>query len=276
MTITVPTSPQPASEPVTFLELEITRACELRCSHCYSNSGPAAGTGAMTLADWMHIIEQAAGHPDITTVQFIGGDPLDHPAFAELVEYALLHGLRVAVFTNLYRVSDRHWGVLARKGVRVSTSWYSADRTQHDSITGVRGSFDATWANIAAARRMGIEVKVGMVQVIEGQDVEGGAELLKVLGVTDISLDRARPVGRAAPRGVAATDDDLCGRGRAAIDTDGRLMPCVLGRHHSAGDVREVPLADLLDSPGWKGMVSSIHGHGSCTPADSNDCDPSR
>lgn len=276
MTITEPVPPT-MFEPVKFLELEITRSCQLRCGHCYSNSGPAAGTGAMTLADWMHLIEQAAAHPSIETVQFIGGEPLDHPAFAELAEYALLHGLKVAVFTNLYQVSERSWSVLARDGVRVSTSWYSADRAQHDAITGQPGSFDATWANIAAARGRGIALKVGMVRVLDGQDLDGGAEMLGVLGITNITRDDARPVGRAAPRGTTTTDADLCqrcGKGRAAIDTDGRLMPCVLGRHHSAGNVRDVPLADLLTGAEWEEIVRSIDGSGLCAPADSNDCNP--
>lgn len=61
-----------------------------------------------------------------------------------------------------------------------------------------------------------------MVQVIEDQDLDGGAQMLTSLGGTDITRDRARPVGRTAPRGVVATNEDLCskcGHSRAAIDT---------------------------------------------------------
>ncbi|MDL4773618.1 SPASM domain-containing protein [Actinomadura xylanilytica] len=66
-----------------------------------------------------------------------------------------------------------------------------------------------------------------------------------------------------------------CGRGRAAIDTSGRLMPCVLGRAFDAGNVRDAPLAELLAADRWSEVVASIPGKaGRCGPADSNDCDP--
>ena len=274
---TTSTATRHAVEPVTFLELEITRDCTLVCSHCYSNSGPAAGNGPMTTADWMSVIEQAAEHPTIKTVQFIGGEPTRHRAFANLALYARLLTLQVAVFTNLVSVTEQHWRVFTKSGVHVSTSWYSADPAEHDQITGQPGSFDMTWSNICAARRLGLKLRVGLVQVLDGQDIDGAERMLRELGITNITRDKARPVGRAAARGAAATDTDLCskcGRGRAAIDTAGRLMPCVLGRHHCAGDVRETPLAELLNRREWAEMVDSIHGHGSCAPADSNDCNP--
>ncbi|WP_329520423.1 radical SAM protein [Spirillospora sp. NBC_01491] len=89
MTITTDIPAPTRIEPVAFLELEITRRCTAACLHCYSNSGPAGGTGTMTPADWTRVIEQAAAHPAIDTVQFIGGEPTLHPAFAELARFAL-------------------------------------------------------------------------------------------------------------------------------------------------------------------------------------------
>lgn len=274
--VTTATQNRPATEPVTFLELEITRDCTLRCSHCYSNSGPTAGNGTMTTADWTAVIKEAAEHPTIDTVQFIGGEPTRHSSFANLAFYALLLDLNVAVFTNLVSVTEQQWRLFTKPRVQVSTSWYSTDPAQHDTITGQPGSFDLTWSNIYAARRLGIELKVGIVKVLDDQDIDGAERMLAELGITDITRDHARPVGRAAHRRPATSKDlcGRCGRGRAAIDTTGRLMPCVLGRHHSIGNVREAPLAELLDRPEWADLVSSIHGTGRCAPADSNDCNP--
>jgi hypothetical protein len=39
-------------------------------------------------------------------VQLIGGEPLTSPYAAPLIEHALGLGLRVEVFTNLYKVTD--------------------------------------------------------------------------------------------------------------------------------------------------------------------------
>ncbi|MEU3785842.1 MULTISPECIES: hypothetical protein [Streptomyces] len=58
---------------ITFLELEITRECQLTCpSHCYAQAGPGAGHGSMTGNDWRRVISDAAGI-GVTKVQFIGG-----------------------------------------------------------------------------------------------------------------------------------------------------------------------------------------------------------
>ncbi|WP_344903044.1 SPASM domain-containing protein [Actinomadura meridiana] len=121
-----------------------------------------------------------------------------------------------------------------------------------------------------------------MIEVLSDQDLTGGVEMLTMLGITDITRDHTRPVGRASRRGSPATGGDLCGRcgdGRAAIDTHGRLMPCVLGRGFDAGNVTETPLAELLDGAAWRRIVARIPrragaGHG-CNPnSDGNDCSP--
>ncbi|GAA2618663.1 radical SAM protein [Actinomadura fulvescens] len=267
-----------AVAPVSFLELEITRDCTAACQHCYSNSGPTGGTGTMRPADWLRVIEQAAAHPTIETVQFIGGEPTMHPTFVGLVRFALGSGLQVAIFTNLIEVTPALWDLYGHERVRLSTSWYSADRAQHDRILRQPGAYDATWANLREVVRRDIPIKVGLVRVVDDQDIDGAVEQILGLGITNYNVDDARPVGRALGRGQRTTVDDLCGMcgdGRAAIDTTGRLMPCVLGRDFDAGNVHESALADLLAGGRWAEVVDAIPGKADrCGPADSNDCDP--
>ena len=44
-----------------FLELEITRRCQLMCeTHCYAQAGPTQGHGVMTGDDWKRVISEAA------------------------------------------------------------------------------------------------------------------------------------------------------------------------------------------------------------------------
>lgn len=50
-------------------------------------------------------------------MQFIGGEPTLHPEFAELVTHALAAGLKVQVYSNLYRVKLQHWDLFERPGV---------------------------------------------------------------------------------------------------------------------------------------------------------------
>ncbi|MQA96006.1 MAG: radical SAM protein [Streptosporangiales bacterium] len=264
---------------VDFLELEITTECALACRHCYSKSGPKGDTGTMSTRDWLHVIEQAAAL-NMETVQFIGGEPTMHPDFHTLAQYALLKGLKVAVYTNLLDVTPELWELYMHPEVTISTSWYSADPAKHAEVTGSPDSFRRTRANIVEALRRGIDLKAGIVEVVDGQGVDEARADLEALGVTDIQIDRARAIGRAA-RGRAPDISELCGncgRGRAAIDTHGRLIPCVLGRFLIAGNVTATPLGELLAGQRWDDIVTSVPDKScvTCTPADSNDCDPSR
>jgi MoaA/NifB/PqqE/SkfB family radical SAM enzyme len=263
-----------------FLELEITQFCQLRCAHCYSESGPQAGRGTMTAHDWEQVIDQAAVL-GVETVQFIGGEPTLDPDLSRLVRYALGAALKVDVYTNLVHVTPDLWELFSLPGVSLGFSWYSADPGKHAEVTGSRASHARTKANIREVLRRGIPLRAGIVEVVEGQGIERAEAELRALGVMNMRADRARGVGRAA-HGNEPTVSELCGRcgrDRAAIGMDGQLTPCVLGRFLIAGNVKETPLGDILDGEAWRKVVASVppvDACVTCTPADSNDCNPSR
>lgn len=282
---------------VTFLELEITGRCQLTCSHCYAEAGPAKGHGTMTADGWKRVIDEAA-RIGVTKVQFIGGEPTLHPDFVQLVEHVLDRNLGVQVYSNLYRVRLEHWQLFGRPGVSLATSYYADTDDGHDAVTGRRGSHAATRANIIEAVRRGIHVQVGIADVLEGQRVDQARAELEALGVTDINIDRVRGVGNAAK--LLPSTSELCGNcahGRAAVMPDGTVTPCVLGRFLPTGSVKDVSLKAVFESDRW-GQVKQLipprvgagctpdedscmpspgaNPSGACTPADSNDCDPSR
>jgi MoaA/NifB/PqqE/SkfB family radical SAM enzyme len=263
-----------------FLELEITQFCQLRCSHCYSHSGPEAGRGTMTPADWQRLIDQAAAI-GIRTVQFIGGEPTLDPDMPALARYALHASLNVDIYTNLVHVTPELWDLFTHPRVSVGFSWYSADPATHGQVTGSTASYARTKANVTEAVRRGVRLTAGVVEVIEGQDTAAAIAQLRELGVTQINTDRVRGVGRAA-HGTPPAISELCGqcgKGRAAIGMDGQLTPCVIGRFLVAGNVRDTPLAELFAGPRWHEIIASVPERDvcvTCTPADSNDCNPSR
>ncbi|MGW0917172.1 radical SAM protein, partial [Streptomyces sp. NPDC002784] len=275
MTARVDTSGRGEFGRVTFLELEITSRCQLTCSHCYAEAGPAKSHGTMTGEDWKQVIDEAA-RLGVTTVQFIGGEPPLHPDFTELVEHALDRSVGVQVYSNLYRVRLEHWGLFERPGVSLATSYYADTDDGHDAVTGRKGSHAATRANIIEALRRGIHVQVGIVDVLEGQRVDQAHAELTALGVMDINVDRVRGVGNAAK--ALPSTSELCGNcadGRAAIMPDGTVIPCVLGRFLPAGSVKGGSLKAVLDSERWrevKQLIPLRRGAG-CTP-DEDSCMP--
>lgn len=273
-----------ASAVPSFLEFEITGLCQLRCTHCYADSGPQGGPGTMTPEDWEHVIDQAAAI-GVSMVQFIGGEPTLSPALPRLVRYALSAGLKVWVYSNLVRVTPELWELFSQPGVSLGTSWYSADESIHAKITGSRASHARTAANIAEAISRGIFVRAAIVEITEGQDTERAAGYLRGLGVTDIRIRPQQDLGRAARDGNAHDAAELCGRcgdNRAAIMADGQLTPCVVGRWLDSGNVKTTPLAGIFAGPAWQRSLAIVprrdpgaSAPNDCPPAsDGNDCPP--
>lgn len=43
---------------LSFVWLEITGKCQLTCNHCYADSGPTGGDGAMLPGNWCRVIDE--------------------------------------------------------------------------------------------------------------------------------------------------------------------------------------------------------------------------
>lgn len=266
----------------TFLELEITGMCQLDCTHCYAHSGPAGDHGTMTVDDWRSVIGQAADL-GVTEVQFIGGEPTLHPDFPALLDCAIGCGLKVQVFSNLVAVREPLWERLRRPAVSLATSYYSDCADQHARVTGRRTAHARTRANIARAVKLGIPLKVGIIDIFDGQRVEQARRELQALGVRHIHIDRQRGVGRATTAtGVGPTVEELCGRcgiGRAAIGPQGGVWMCVLSRFlPPAGNVRTTPLRSIVEGEAMTALLAQVPRHPdatACKPnSDGSDCSP--
>lgn len=261
-----------------FAWLEITGKCQLKCLHCYAESGPNGSHGSMTPLQWRAVIDQVAelGAP---LVQFIGGEPTLHPDFIALARYALSKGLAVEVYTNLVLVNDALWELFATPGVQLATSYYSDDPQQHGRITGAANSHRLTTANIEQAVRRGIPLRVGLIDIEDGQRADAARALLKQMGVTEIGYDRLREVGRGQRQQTADTSQ-LCGQctnNSVAIAPDGTVWPCVFTRWLPVGNVQDSPLATILTGSVMSSVAEALdaefaqrmsceHGDRGCNP----------
>jgi MoaA/NifB/PqqE/SkfB family radical SAM enzyme len=266
-----------------FLELEVTGICQIRCIHCYADSGPQGGHGTMISADWERVIDQAAAL-GVRTVQFIGGEPLIAPQLPRLVRHALKAGLNVNVYSNLVRVTPALFDLLASPRLSLSTSWYTADPAAHEQITGSKTAWASTRANIAEAVRRGIPVRAAIIGgIVPGQDLIAAEADLRALGVADIRGRSVQGAGRAAAGRHENDPSELCGHcgiGRAAVLPDGQLTPCVIARWMHTGNVRKTPIGEILAGQAWRDALASVPRMADpyaaeCPPAsDGDDCPP--
>lgn len=270
--------------PVTFLALDLTGRCQLTCTHCYAESGPTGSHGTMTAKDWCAVIEEAAGM-GVSEIQFIGGEPTLHPAFEEILQYAIVSGVPVEIFSNLYRVSDAMWELFARPGIILATSYYSDDPEEHAAITGRPDSYGRTRANIVKAVGLGIPIRASIVKVLDEQRTEQAHAELAALGVKRIRPGVVQQLGRAAGTGFGRNPDQLCGRcghRRLAISSTGNVTPCVMSGWMVTGNVHRQSLAEILAGQAWHNALTQIPAQAKvcapeCNPAsDGDDCPPAQ
>ncbi|MGW1073235.1 radical SAM/SPASM domain-containing protein [Streptomyces sp. NPDC002537] len=240
-----------------YLWLDMTRKCQLECTHCYNGSGPQGGHGAMSRDDWVEVLDQAA-KVGVENVTLIGGEPMMYPHTIEIADHALALGIRVEVYSNLVHVTDTWWTLLQREGMSLATSYYSNKATEHNKITG-RPSHARTRANVIKAIELGVPIRAGIVGDNE-QVIEAAKTDLKSIGVTRIGTDHIREFGRAScgQKPDASNLCGGCGDGRASIDPSGNVSPCVLSTWMGVGNVREDSLASILSGPALSGAVDSL------------------
>jgi MoaA/NifB/PqqE/SkfB family radical SAM enzyme len=109
-----PTAPLPQ-----FVQIEPVGQCNLRCAMCsiqYRHAGPPWGPPAlMPYDDFVKLLD---GFPTANELHLQGlGEPLMHPEFFRMVEYAVGKGLKVSTNTNLTLLTPRRVEQCVRSGL---------------------------------------------------------------------------------------------------------------------------------------------------------------
>ena len=119
----------------------ITRRCNLRCVHCYSDSEPKSYGGELTFREAKRVIDDLAKF-GIPALLFSGGEPLTHPDFFAIARYASEAGLRLTLSTNGTLL--RRAAAYSLKQMGFSYVGISLDGIGdvHDKFRGKRGAFD--------------------------------------------------------------------------------------------------------------------------------------
>jgi MoaA/NifB/PqqE/SkfB family radical SAM enzyme len=183
------------SSKLKFVWLEITGKCNLRCTHCYADSVPEGAHSALSRDEWQSIITDAQ-EMGAETIQFIGGEPTLHPDFSDLVRFVANSGLKIEVFTNLLHVPSSMWTLFEECQVSLATSFYSSDSTIHDRVTTRVGSQRRMLATIQDALRRSLPLRVGLINVLPEQHVTETEAMLRSIGVSNITVDTVRGIGR--------------------------------------------------------------------------------
>jgi len=238
-----------------FLWLEVTSKCNLKCTHCYADSGPSLPlVQGMSYDNWRDVLKQAFAL-GCRSVQFIGGEPALCPDLPRLIRDARKIGFDlIEVYTNGTILSPALRESLVKEEADLAFSIYGSRPDVHDAVTGRSGSFAKTLDGIRWALNAGLNVRASIIEMASNsEDIRATKALLRKLGVRSIRVDPVRGIGRGSVL-VSANSlnpmDELCGqcwRGKLAVDPSGNVFPCVFSRFCQVGHVSQ-SLASILQS----------------------------
>jgi radical SAM protein with 4Fe4S-binding SPASM domain len=122
---------------------DITYACNLKCKHCYSNSGKPLDD-ELTTNQIIKIIDKI-DRASIPAIAFSGGEPLIKKDFFKITKYASDKGIYVGIATNGTMISKEKAIEMKNSGIEfVQISLDGASPKTHDSFRGIDGIFEKT------------------------------------------------------------------------------------------------------------------------------------
>jgi 12,18-didecarboxysiroheme deacetylase len=137
----------------------VTRRCNLKCIHCYSNSADVDYPDELTTDEGKKLIDDLAafGAP---VILFSGGEPLLRQDLLELAQYATSKGMRAVISTNGTLITKEIAVKLQQIGLSyIGVSLDGLEKT-HDRFRGKKGAFAAAIAGIRNCREAGIKVGI--------------------------------------------------------------------------------------------------------------------
>ncbi len=143
-----------------IIYLELTRDCNLKCTHCLNDSGKPIDNELVHMRR-LELLDEfiAFGAQEI---RFTGGEPLMASGIFEYISKVRGNGLRATIGTNGtlidYNVAKR----LQESGLNVAVVSIDGLKDKHDLIRGV-GTFQKAIKGIDFLKSFGIKVRINMV-----------------------------------------------------------------------------------------------------------------
>ena len=256
--------------------LDLTYRCPLRCRHCYLEGRRA---DEMTTGQWLTLLADLADM-GVFRLLFSGGEVFLRQDLMTLLEAARNHRFGFNIKTSGAPADEAVLKQVASLGPgTVDISFYAHTAPVHDSVTGVRGSFQSSLRTALFLQMEGVRVRA-VATLLKGysEDASKLTAGLEKLGVEHVTANMFEESMCAAgdlshlnpPEGALVeqwrpyaeslesagdipepkSPGDLICKGLAGgiyVTPDGTVYPCVR-LPTSAGNVLESPVARVWES----------------------------
>jgi radical SAM protein with 4Fe4S-binding SPASM domain len=186
--------------PLQNVYIECTNACNLRCLHCYNNSGPKP-ENELTTEEIKKIIDETAKLHALNII-FTGGEPFVREDIFELMEYTRRKPMSVIMFTNGFLMNEEAADRIKNLEIlRILVSLDGARPETHDKFRGVPGAFQRTKKAIKLLTERGVNVTIDTcINRLNKEEIPQILQLIKDLGAKEYIMGPMYSAGRAEKR----------------------------------------------------------------------------
>jgi Fe-coproporphyrin III synthase len=216
----------------------LTRTCNLKCVHCYTNSEAKRYPDELTTEQCKAVLRDLAGFK-VPAVLFSGGEPLVRPDLFELAEFARALGLHVVVSTNGTlidkTIAERF---LQLQFAYIGISLDSATPAVHDQFRGVEGAFHRSMRGFRYCVEVGQKVGLRLTLTRQtAQDLPQLFEFIEREGINRACFYHLCPAGRGSnlmalrPEESRAAMDAILDGTRDLLDRGKRVEVLTVDNH---------------------------------------------
>ncbi|MGD9039909.1 MAG: 12,18-didecarboxysiroheme deacetylase [Desulfobacteraceae bacterium] len=161
----------------------VTRACNLKCIHCYAHAVGRSREKELTTEQAKTMIDDLAQF-GVPVLLFSGGEPLVRADLVELARYAVAKGMRAVISTNGTLITREKAKEL--KGVGLSYVGVSLDGMEaiNDQFRGKKGAFKEAMEGIRNCQEAGL--KVGLRFTINRMNMGEVSRIFDLLEASNI------------------------------------------------------------------------------------------
>ena len=193
----------------------ITRKCNLKCIHCYNDSGIGRDSNESTTREAKAILDDLAQF-GVPSVLFSGGEPLMRHDLFELVEYAGQLGLRAVISTNGTLITADAAKKIKQYGVSYVGISLDGIGEINDKFRGTDGAFNSAVKGIKNCQDAGVRVGLRLTLTKRNsRDMERLFDFFEKEGIERACFYHLVPSGRG---GTIAGEDLTHAQSRNAIE----------------------------------------------------------
>jgi radical SAM protein with 4Fe4S-binding SPASM domain len=179
-------APRSAHERKPVVVWNVSRTCNLRCLHCYSDSHARKYPGELTHAEGIELLEDLARF-GVPAVLLSGGEPLARADTLDLAEFGRTLGLKFTLSTNGTLITETTAQRIRDIGFAYVGISIDGIGATNDGFRGVKGAFDRAVRGIRNCKAVG--QKVGLRLTLTPQTV---SDLDEIFGFIETeNIDRA-------------------------------------------------------------------------------------